>query len=176
MNHAGIRKVGLEPVAHGDSTVLILGSMPGEMSLKEQQYYAHPRNHFWKIMGDLFGELIVADDPAYDLRCETLKQRGIALWDVARECEREGSLDSRMTAEEPNDFGKFFDVHPDVRAVFFNGKKAEKLFNRLVRPELGSRLDGLHLQRLPSTSPANAKGGIVAKVEASKVILKYIRP
>lgn len=171
MNDEAQIKYGLTPVASEDTRVLILGSMPGERSLREQKYYAHPGNHFWKIMGELVG----ATEPDYDSRCGTLLQRGIALWDVARECEREGSLDAKMSDEVPNDFESFFANSPDLRAVFFNGKKAEKLFDRLVQPRLGFRLEGLYIQRLPSTSPANAKGGIEAKIEAWKAFLKYLR-
>jgi len=80
-----------------------------------------------------------------------------------------------MSKEIPNDFDGFFVAHPDIRALFFNGKKAEKLFNSLVEPLHLACVEGMHIQLLPSTSPANAKGGFEAKLEAWKAILNYVQ-
>jgi hypoxanthine-DNA glycosylase len=139
------------PVADAHATILILGSMPGKESLRQQQYYAHPHNAFWRIMGELTGA-----HPAlpYPQRLQALKAAHFALWDVLHSCEREGSLDSDIAAEEANDFASFFAQHPHITHVYFNGTKAEQSFRRSV---LGKQaLPPLKLLRLPSTSPAHA--------------------
>src|SRR5690242_6350763 len=114
----------LPPVSTTAARVLILGSMPGERSLAEQQYYAHPHNLFWPFMGELFGA-----GPAlpYAQRIAALNARQVAVWDVLRHCERAGSLDSSIRAETEvaNDFDRFFAEHPQLRVMFFNGRKAE---------------------------------------------------
>jgi hypoxanthine-DNA glycosylase len=154
------------PVANADATVLILGSMPGKASLRQNQYYAHPQNAFWKIMGELVGA-----HPAlpYAQRLEILKSSGIALWDVLATCEREGSLDADIRAEAANDFTAFFARHPHIGKVCFNGSKAEQSFRKFV---LGKQaLPPLTLQRLPSTSPAHAGMNYDKKLEAWKEIV-----
>ncbi len=130
--------------------VLILGSMPGAESLRQQMYYAHPRNLFWEFMGDLFG---AARGIPYKKRLAVLRKNRIALWDVAHSCRREGSLDSNMQHVKPNDFQPLFAAAPQIHTVFFNGQKAAALFKRLVLPHLNRELK---LITLPSTSPANA--------------------
>jgi len=147
------RLVGFPPVADPSATVLILGSMPGERSLVAGQYYAHPRNAFWPIMTRLIG---LHPDDSYPVRLAALKGAGIALWDVLRSCEREGSLDIRIASEsmETNDFQGFFRHHPDIQRVYFNGAASEKYFRKHVLP--GLSLAGLEFCRLPSTSPACA--------------------
>ena len=139
------------PVADENATLLILGSMPGQRSLQMQQYYAHPHNTFWQIMGEIAGAC-----PAlpYDERLLRLKVAGIALWDVLHSCQREGSLDSEITKEEANDFTAFFANHPGITQIFFNGAKAEQSFKRFVQAK--QTLPPLHMMRLPSTSPAHA--------------------
>lgn len=138
-------------VGDTDAVVLILGSMPGKRSLEQNQYYAHPQNVFWKIMGNLVGA-----HPAlpYPQRLHALTAANIALWDVLHTCERKGSLDSDIKQEEANDFAAFFARHPNITRVYFNGAKAEQSFKRFV---LGKqRLPPLEFARLPSTSPAHA--------------------
>jgi hypoxanthine-DNA glycosylase len=139
------------PVADAQASLLILGSMPGKESLKQNQYYAHPQNAFWKIMGDLVGA-----HPAlpYPQRLHALSTAHIALWDVLHSCEREGSLDSDIVQEEANDFAAFFAQHPNITHVYFNGAKAEQSFKRFVLGKQGLPL--LKFARLPSTSPAHA--------------------
>lgn len=133
--------------------VLILGSMPGRASLQAGRYYAHPQNHFWPIMGQLVG---ASPSLPYNTRCERLTGAGIALWDVLARCEREGSLDSaiRDDTAQANDFHSLLARHGTIRAVLFNGAKAEGSFLRFVGPSLDT--GRLALRRLPSTSPANA--------------------
>ena len=136
--------------ADRNAKVLILGSMPGVESLKQQQYYAHPRNLFWDIMGELFG---ASRELPYEKRLEVLRKNGVALWDVAHTCRRKGSLDSNMTDVAANDFAALFAVAPQIHTVFFNGRTADALFRKLVLPNLNHKLI---LVALPSTSPANA--------------------
>lgn len=139
------------PVADTHATALILGSMPGEESLKQQQYYAHRQNAFWRIMGDLVG---AHPSLPYQQRLHALTAAHIALWDVLHTCEREGSLDSDIEQEEANDFAAFFARHPHITHVYFNGAKAEQSFKKFV---LGKqKLPLLEFVRLPSTSPAHA--------------------
>lgn len=147
------------PAGTTKARVLILGSMPGEASLLANQYYANPRNHFWNIMGELFGA-----EPSlrYTTRLKILAGHKIALWDVLQSCVRKGSLDTAIADEIPNDFIKFFATHPHITHIFFNGTKAEQSFKKLIMPKL-SRND-LVLTRLPSTSPAHAGRKFEAKL------------
>jgi hypoxanthine-DNA glycosylase len=139
---------GLPPIIADGARSLILGNMPSVMSLGAQEYYANPRNAFWRITGDIFGFDAAAP---YDIRTAALTANGIAVWDVLRSCRRIGSLDSAVEPDSmvANDFRQFFDRHPQIRRVFFNGAAAEKNFNRLVRVA-----PDLEYCRLPSTSPA----------------------
>lgn len=139
------------PVADHNARILILGSMPGQRSLDAQQYYAHPYNTFWKIMGELVG---AQPQLPYEQRLELLKRSGIALWDVLHSCTRAGSLDSDIQHEQANDFEDFFTNHPDITHVYFNGAKAEQSFRKFVSGK--QQIPELALHRLPSTSPAHA--------------------
>src|SRR5688572_28986464 len=144
---------GFAPVVGQHARVLILGSMPGAASLRAAQYYAHPRNQFWPIMGELVGA-----DPTlpYAQRLDRLTAAGIALWDVFARCEREGSLDADIHDDTAvaNDFAGFFAAQPGIRTVLLNGGKAEQGFRRIVLPALPGH--ELVCVRLPSTSPAHA--------------------
>jgi double-stranded uracil-DNA glycosylase len=161
------------PLSRGDARVLILGSMPGLESLRRREYYAHPQNQFWPIMGALFG---AARELPYAQRVDTLTRRGIAVWDVLKSCEREGSLDGSIKpeSERPNDFVRFLKMHPGIRAVFFNGGKAQSAFARHVRPRLGALAEQLTFVRLPSTSPAHAGLPRAAKLEAWKTVREFL--
>jgi len=140
------------PIAAADARILILGSMPGEESLRRKQYYAHPQNQFWRILAQVTG---AAHDRPYEERVDALIRTGVALWDVLRSCRRESSLDSAIQRDSmrPNDFRRFLAAHPDITHVFFNGATAEAAFLRHVQPKLSRPLN---LERLPSTSPAHA--------------------
>lgn len=155
------------PVASADARVLILGSMPGVRSLQQKQYYAHPSNAFWKIMGELLG---MGANARYEERLEALKARGIALWDVLGSCEREGSLDSSIRQESANDFAAFFAQHPRITQVFFNGAKAEQSFRKFVLGQQQLPLLALHC--LPSTSPAHAGMRYADKLQAWRAVMK----
>jgi len=139
------------PVSNADARVLILGSMPGKKSLEQNQYYAHPLNAFWKIMGELVGAY---PSLPYEEKLYALKSSGIALWDVLASCVRETSLDSHIRKEFANDFASFFAQHPHITQVFFNGSKAEQCFRKFVQGK--QALPPLSFRRLPSTSPAHA--------------------
>ena len=155
-------------IADAQATRLILGSMPGVASLAVRQYYAHPQNAFWRIMGELLG---FAPDAPYADRVQALLRARIAVWDVLQFCERPGSLDSaiRRDSEVANDFSSFFREHPSVTHVFFNGSAAETCFRRHC-----ADLDGrqsVRFQRLPSTSPAHATLRFDAKLVAWRAAL-----
>jgi hypoxanthine-DNA glycosylase len=151
------------PVANRQAEVLILGSMPGEASLKACRYYAHPQNAFWPIMAE-----VVGFDPAlaYTRRLAALKAAKIALWDVLHSCEREGSLDTRIRRadEVANDFERFFRTHPRIERVLFNGSRAADCYLRHVLKK--GVATGLRYERLPSTSPANASWSRAHKTAA----------
>jgi len=154
-----------------NARVLILGSMPSRKSLAEQQYYAHPRNAFWPIMGELFGA-----GPAlpYEQRLHRLCGSGIALWDVAHQCVRSGSLDSNIRDVVPNDFICFLSSYPNIRHIFFNGRKAEETYRRLVIPTLSATHQGLPQTCLPSTSPAHAARSFTQKLAAWQAIKEVL--
>ncbi len=135
--------------------------------MRAEQYYAHPRNLFWRILGELVG---AHPDLPYPVRLEKLKSAGVALWDVLQSCEREGSLDSRIDhlSIVPNNFADFFERHPNIHRVFFNGAMAETAFRRHVLPTLPPLACSYH--RLPSTSPANAAFSLARRLEAWRLI------
>ena len=143
------------PVSRPDARLLILGSMPGRLSLEKQQYYAHPRNAFWPIAADLFG---FSQDLAYPDRKRALIAGKAALWDVLKACTRTTSLDSDIVESSivPNDFAAFFAAHRRIRLICFNGTKAEQTFNRYVAEGLCPEQQAIARVRLPSTSPAHA--------------------
>lgn len=146
---------GFPPLARAHAHSLILGSMPGQASLQQQRYYAHPRNAFWPIMRQVLGLPL---DAGYACATKALVAQGFALWDVLACCERPGSLDADIRAEgmQANDFGVFLRAHPGIGRVFFNGTAAQVLYRRHVMPALPAELAALPQVRLPSTSPAHA--------------------
>ena len=160
------------PSARPDAVVLLLGSMPGEASLKAGQYYAHPRNAFWPIMEAV---LDIRRDLPYGERLAALAERRIALWDVLASCVRPGSLDSSILGSTavPNDFPGFFRRYALIRTVFFNGAKAEQAWKRSVAPSLPDL--GLQLVRLPSTSPAHAGLSLQQKIDAWRAVADAAR-
>jgi double-stranded uracil-DNA glycosylase len=123
----------LAPVEDANATILILGSVPGEASLCEGQYYAHPRNLFWRILGELVGANSALP---YEERTHVLQSVGVALWDILESCVRGTSLDSDIEngSPVPNDFAAFFSGHPKIASVYFNGAKADDCYRRLVLP------------------------------------------
>jgi hypoxanthine-DNA glycosylase len=165
----GNQDVCFPPIAPYDATTLILGSLPGQRSLQMQQYYAHPYNAFWKLIGVIFH---VDGALTYARRVRVLTRHRIALWDVLAAAERPGSLDSSIVhaTARVNDFEKFFRAHPRIRRVFFNGRKAEEIYRRRVLPGLGAEFAGIRYQCLPSTSPAHAGMRYAEKLDIWKMI------
>ena len=141
---------GFPPVVDDNARLLILGSFPSVQSLTMQQYYANPRNGFWRITGELFGFDVNAP---YEDRLAALQSHGIALWDVLHKCRRQGSADADIDPRSlvVNNFKALFADYPAIARVYFNGDKAATVFRRLVRVDRP-----IGLQRLPSTSPARA--------------------
>jgi double-stranded uracil-DNA glycosylase len=159
---------GFPPIAKSDATILILGSMPGQKSLDENQYYAHPRNSFWPIIFQLFN---IKDKLSYTQRKQLLLDNKIAVWDVLKSCYREGSLDSDIDTStiEANDFVSFFKTHTKIKTIFFNGAKAEQLFNKEVLKGTQQH-QNLKYHKLPSTSPAHAAMSMKEKLLKWKII------
>lgn len=143
--------------------------MPSAASLAASQYYGLPRNAFWAIMGELFG---AGRELPYSERLQILQTKGIALWDVLKACEREGSLDSSidLRTAEVNDFPSFFRRHRTIKRVYFNGSKAAEIYRRRVLPEVQLQAPYLAHERLPSTSPAMAALNFEQKLAAWSVL------
>jgi double-stranded uracil-DNA glycosylase len=162
------------PIAAPDARVLVLGTVPSIASLTKQQYYGHPQNAFWPIMGRLFG---AGPELPYEERKRVLKGKGVAVWDVLRECYREGSLDTaiEVESESPNEFVPFFRAHSAIRAVFFNGHKAETAFRRHVMPSLSKLKREFEYARLPSTSPAHAGRNFVEKLKSWRAVKRALK-
>jgi len=158
-------KFGFPPIAKENAKVLILGTLPSEESLKHHQYYAHPRNAFWYIMSKL-----LKSDPNldYEKRKALLEANQIAVWDVLKAGERQGSLDAAIEDDSivTNDFESFYTQHNHIKYVYFNGMKAEKEYKKRVLP---SRF--LEYYRLPSSSPAMARLTKDEKLSAWAIIL-----
>jgi hypoxanthine-DNA glycosylase len=140
------RKHGLPPVARADARLLVLGSLPGEASLAAERYYAHPRNQFWRLLGEVVGEPL--DSLSYEERLQRLMNRRVALWDVVHAARRLGSLDMAMREIETRDVAGFAAGLPDLRAIAFNGGTAARIGRR------GLEGSPLALIDLPSSSPA----------------------
>lgn len=136
-------------VADARTRLLILGSLPGEISLAHAQYYANPRNQFWRLMETVIGRPLV--DVAYAGRLDTLLSAGVGVWDVIASAERVGSLDTNIRNHQPNTLGAFAAGLPSLRAIAFNGGKA----SGIGRKQLGDDT-GYELITLPSSSPAHA--------------------
>ena len=134
-----------DPVFAPDARVLVVGSMPSIKSLADSQYYAHPRNAFWPILFSVFGAELTVD---YEAKKELIRNSGLALWDVAGICEREGSLDSNMRDIVYNDFASLYEACPRIHTVLCNGGTAHSLFLK------SGFAENRRVIRLPSTSPA----------------------
>lgn len=155
-----------KPIVNNNSKVLILGSMPGKESLRKQQYYAHPRNHFWPIIYAMFG--LKPDNP-YDKRIHFLLNKGIALWDVIKICEREGSLDHNIKNEKTNNITELLKLHSNIALVVFNGTKAYDTYRKHIGFE---KVKNITYKRLPSTSPIPGKNvkSFAEKLEEWEII------
>ncbi len=161
-----IQLTSMDPLVAPGCRVLILGSMPGQVSLDSGEYYAHPQNRFWRVMEAIFG---VSTAGSYDQRTSHLTLAGVAVWDVLKHCSRDGSLDSSILAdtEVPNDLMDFMKRHRTIDRVVFNGRKAAKSFHRLVAHDLPDELrNRLSCDVAPSTSPANARATLPVLIDA----------
>jgi len=163
---SAVRKRGLPPVLGRDTRVLILGSFPGEASLAAQQYYAHPRNHFWPLVGELIGAPLAT--LPYRRRLARLRAHGIGLWDVIVECERRGSLDGAIRNAEHGEIDRARRIATRLVLVCFNGQTAG-------RAEPAWRGAGYPTLVLPSSSPAYTRP-IEEKLAAWRAIADYLEP
>jgi double-stranded uracil-DNA glycosylase len=154
---------GFPPVVAAHTHTLILGSFPGEASLAAGQYYAHPRNQFWRLLGAVIGEPLLNESP-YDERLIRVLSHGIGIWDVLDACHREGSLDSAIRNAQPNDFDSLREHAPQLRKVCFNGKTSGRF-----APVIAAA--GYDTLVLPSSSPANATLSFEKKLELWQQIL-----
>ena len=138
--------------------ILIIGTMPGKASLSAGQYYAHPRNAFWSIIADVFND--GKEFISYSDKIACLLANGLGLWDNLQYCEREGSLDSNIKNEYPNDFETLLQNNPQIKRLLFNGQKSFAFFKK-YHPSL---LQQIEWQIMPSTSPANASKNYLTKL------------
>ena len=158
-------KQGLPPVAPANARLFILGSLPGDASLAAKRYYAHPRNQFWRLVGEAIGEDLAALD--YETRLKRLGERRIGLWDVIASAERRGSLDQAIRSAGHNPLADYLGGFPALEAVALNGATAAALGSKL----LGQT--GLNLIALPSSSPANTQP-FAQKAQAWRALQPYV--
>lgn len=154
---------GLAPVVDGRTRLLVLGSFPGVASLRTQQYYGHPQNQFWRILGSLWSVDLMA--ASYPERLAAAQAHGLAIWDVYASCEREGSLDTAIRAAELNDLAGLRERCPALQGIVHNGGES---FRRAKH----TQALGLPVYKLPSTSPANASWSFERKFAAWAEVLR----
>ncbi len=157
-------KSSFPPIIASSARLLILGSLPGDLSIQQQQYYGHPQNRFWKLMYHLFAKNFSTD---YSDRKQLLIENQIALWDVCASAIRPGSMDSAISSVQANDLPALLQAYPTIKHVFFNGQKALALHDKLLK-----RAEGINYVGLPSTSPANARFNLALLSEHWKQILE----
>ncbi|OHD07234.1 DNA-deoxyinosine glycosylase [Sphingopyxis sp. RIFCSPHIGHO2_12_FULL_65_19] len=155
---SAVRHASFAPHVAPDTRLLLLGSLPGARSLAEQQYYAHPTNQFWRLLGEVIGQPLAA--LPYDDRLAALRAARVGLWDVIRTAERHTSSDSLIREIEAHDLPALVATLPDLRMIAFNGGKAAAIGRR----QLSAQPDGITLVDLPSSSAANTLG-FAAKLE-----------
>ena len=167
------RSHGFPPIAAPTARVLILGSLPGQVSLQRQEYYAQRQNAFWRLMGALFD---AGPELPYAERAARLAGQHVALWDVCRAAVRPGSLDTSIDPASvvPNEFDAFLAEHARIGLVCFNGATAARLYSRLVLPRLSVAARDLPREQLPSTSPAHAALRFEQKLERWRVVRAFL--
>ena len=161
---AAPRRRGLAPVIASDARVLILGSFPSEASLAARQYYAHPRNHFWPILGAVLDEPLAA--LPYADRLSRVRARGIAIWDTIVACERAGSLDAAIRNAERGEIARVRRIARGLKAVCFNG-------NTAGRARAAWMAAGYATLVLPSTSPAYTRP-VEEKLAAWRALREFL--
>lgn len=155
------------PVICADTRLLVLGSLPGAVSLARQRYYAHPQNLFWRLIGAVIDRDLMALD--YEARLETLLAAGIGLWDTVAAATRAGSLDADIRLHQASDLAALAETLPSLRAVAFNGGTSA----RIGRKQLHG-VSGLALVDLPSSSPAYASLSFARKRDAWLALRAYL--
>jgi len=151
--------------------VLVLGTVPSLRSLEMRQSYAHPHNLFWRFMGELYD---AGPDLPYAERIARLHAAGVGIWDVLKDCERPGSLDSsiRVESEVPNDIPGLLEDYPTIAAIVLNGGKAQQVFARRIAPGIPSDRR-IEILAMPSTSPANASISRAVKLDRWRSMLDW---
>lgn len=159
-----------KPIIREDAKVLILGTMPSVMSLKKQQYYGHPQNHFWPI---IYSILQLPLPSSYEQRVQGVTNNHIAIWDVLAQCDREGSPDAAIKNEAVNDFQEFLTKLPELRLICFNGTKARDLWKKHIGSITPEKVDFI---TLPSSSPIPGRNikTIAQKIDIWMVIKNYL--
>lgn len=143
-----MKKQGFPAVVDENTEILILGSLPGDVSIRKHQYYGHPGNDFWRLLGNIIGEDL--QNMSYQNRLETLKRNKIGLWDVFKAGKRKGSEDTKIKDEEVNQFSVLKDMAPNLKLVLFNGKKSGE-YEPIIKAM------GYETKVLPSSSGANRR-------------------
>lgn len=165
------RSTGFPPIVEAGAKVLVLGSLPSQKSIQASEYYGHPQNAFWRIMGELLGAGL---DIPYLKRTELLKRNKLAVWDVLASSVRPGSMDSHIeeSSAKANDFPSFFESYPNFSLVCFNGQKAAMLFEKLVLTAHVGLRQRMRFETLPSTSPAFASMTFEEKLAKWSIVLR----
>ncbi len=164
------RLTGLPPLIAPHTRVLILGSFPGTASLAAQQYYGHPRNHFWPLMQTIWPDFPYGYcSSSYEYRSNWLLEKGVGLWDVYASCERTGSLDAHIRQPQVNDLAGLHNQLPQLQAIAHNGGES-------YRHRRHTQALGMPVYRLPSSSPANASWRFERKLAAWRVLEKHAAP
>ncbi|QRY60172.1 DNA-deoxyinosine glycosylase [Sphingobacterium siyangense] len=158
-----MRKRSFLPLVNSTTEILILGSLPGDKSLAENEYYAHPQNRFWKVITSLFN---APGQTNYTEKIDLLFKNNIGLWDVCAEASRPGSMDLAIQNEVPNQIVELLEAHPKITQIIFNGQKAHSLYLK----HFNKREDIIY-RCLPSTSPANAKSNLENLIKQWCVII-----
>jgi len=156
-------KRSFSPLVNSTTEILILGSLPGDKSLAESEYYAHPQNRFWKIIKYLFN---APERTNYRENVELLLKNNIGLWDVCAEASRPGSMDLAIQNEVPNQIVELLETHPKITQIIFNGQKAYSLYVKHF-----NKREDIMYRCLPSTSPANAKSNLENLIQHWRIII-----
>ena len=162
------RKSSFPPVVGPAVRVLICGSLPGDRSLAAAQYYAHPQNQFWRLIGRVIDRDLVPLD--YEGRLQALLDAGVGLWDTVAAATRKGSLDADIRLHAASDLATLAETLPELHAVAFNGGTSARIGRRQL-----AAVDGIDLVDLPSSSPAHASRGFEEKLEAWLKLRAYLR-
>lgn len=160
-----MKKSGFSPIIDNNTEILILGSLPSDISINTGEYYANPQNQFWRIIYAIFNNGVLLHQ--YHEKTNLLLKNKIGLWDVLTEADRNGSLDSNIQSEVLNDFNSLFIDYPNVRKLAFNGDKAFKYYFRM-KAELPQK----ELVLLTSSSSMNTSKSVLLKVKEWEILLK----